>query len=518
MSAHLRIVFYFFLASLLIPWFWLQANRSMNTDIAWLVTGAGRILDGGTMSEDVYDTNPPLSLIVYMPPALAHRMTGIPLEHAVFGYTVLMVLVSSLAVRRIASGLRLTEGDGVDLLTATYVISNTILTDLDFGQKDHYLSLGLFPFFMIQAGMILRPGQTHPLRWPVCLAGSIAVLIKPYYIVIPATMMAIRLLRTKDIRRFIRDPDVLSAIMMTLLYALVTGLFFMDFVTVVLPDILILYMPIKGFFIYSSAFKYAIFTFSCFAASIAAAGYRGSMVFPLFCLAGAVLSLIAYLLQLKGFEYHLIPWTVFVSAGLFLSVHEGYRRRIAPNRFLPFFLTGAALALALIRAPLRPGYPTADDYRDFELTKRLQACGPSCTFFMYNENMSIIYPTSIHADIPHQSRFPTFWFAPLIERNGNTGLRNKFAGYVVEDFEKHRPDIVFICEKKPPFDFYSFMTASPRFPEVWKNYAYDSTLTINRRDYYRNTVGDYDHLISFKVYVRLPVEKRQSLVPDDRKP
>lgn len=521
MTESRRIVFYLFLTLLLTPWFMIQVPQSMNADVAWLVDCAGRILDGGKMSTDAYDNNPPLSLIVYMPPVLAHRLTGIPIEHAVFGYTLIFIILSCAAVHVIASRLKLTDDPGICLLTAVYAIANTILAGLHYGQKDHYLLLGLFPFFLIQTGMILRPETKPPLRWPVSIVGSMATLIKPHFLIVPATLMAVRALKTGKPLQIVRDADFLSLLSGTAIYLLVILAFFPDFVTVILPDTVTLYLPMSEPAFRMQSLRYGMLTVFALLVAITA-GEKGNntMTLSLFCLGGALLSLAAYILQFKGFYHHLLPWTAFFASGLALFVYAHCARRLKNHQILLYLLAATAVALALFRTPLKPDFPKAGDYKNFELTRRIRECGQDCTFFMYNENMAIMHQTALHSGLRFGSRFPSFWFMPVLAdnimkldaglpadltREQISALQRKYADFVAEDLHRYRPDILFICDKcdeGSPFDFYTFSSASPRFADEWSRYGYDSTMTINRRDYYRDTSADFDHFLSYKVYTR----------------
>ena len=55
----------------------LYSGMSFNLDTLWLCEGMVRLLHGQKMSDVAYDTNPPLSFLLYMGPALLQILSGI---------------------------------------------------------------------------------------------------------------------------------------------------------------------------------------------------------------------------------------------------------------------------------------------------------------------------------------------------------------------------------------------------------------------------------------------------------
>jgi hypothetical protein len=163
--------------------------------------------------------------------------------------------------------------------------------------------------------------------------------------------------------------------------------------------------------------------------------------------------------------------------------------------------------------PLKPDFPKHNDYKNFEITKRIEACGTDCTFFMYNENMAIIHPTAIYTGATHGSRFPSLWFMPKIVESDSKltqaqrdAYRLQFADKIAEDLKRYKPDILFICQNcdaDSTLNFETFSNVSPAFVTEWANYQPQDTLTVNRRDYYKGTRADFDHLLEYKVYRRM---------------
>jgi hypothetical protein len=65
-----------------------------NTDVSWLLIGGERVLDGERLYADILKTNPPMSVLVYIPAILIARALGLPAEIVVDGLPFVAVAIS----------------------------------------------------------------------------------------------------------------------------------------------------------------------------------------------------------------------------------------------------------------------------------------------------------------------------------------------------------------------------------------------------------------------------------------
>lgn len=69
-------------------------------DISWLILNAQALLDGKELYKDIIETNPPLSVLLYVPAVLAERLIGLRAELASLIITALIGLAVARFVRR----------------------------------------------------------------------------------------------------------------------------------------------------------------------------------------------------------------------------------------------------------------------------------------------------------------------------------------------------------------------------------------------------------------------------------
>jgi hypothetical protein len=65
-----------------------------NTDVSWLLIAGERMLDGQRLYADILETNPPMSVLVYIPAILIGRALGLPAENVVDGLLFVAVAIS----------------------------------------------------------------------------------------------------------------------------------------------------------------------------------------------------------------------------------------------------------------------------------------------------------------------------------------------------------------------------------------------------------------------------------------
>ena len=223
-------------------WLCVQIQQGINTNIGCVTLGALRILSGERMAEGFYHPNTPLSYLIYLPPALLIRFLGIPLYYATFVYTVALTALSTAAAWRCLVVLGIDRNTRL-VFIISYLVSGTLLPGHYFGDREHLIMLGLIPLSLVQIAITRgrKPGWT--LTGPVVVFGTIAALVKPQFLVVPGLLALHRLAVWRNLRAFVAADSLLIAAT-TLFYLAIVLVFFQDFITLILPDMLTLYVSL----------------------------------------------------------------------------------------------------------------------------------------------------------------------------------------------------------------------------------------------------------------------------------
>ena len=154
-----------------------------NTDIAWLLTVGEHILDGAVPYRDIIETNPPGSVLLYVPAALIGRATGIEPQTVALLLTALACTASLAMCCAILRGTRQVPKSASGPLLASVAAILVLLPTGSFGQREHIILLATLPLLCVlavrqQAG----PHVSLPLRLASVAGAGLAIGIKPFYV------------------------------------------------------------------------------------------------------------------------------------------------------------------------------------------------------------------------------------------------------------------------------------------------------------------------------------------------
>jgi len=511
----------------LVPWAMNFFTYAINVDIAFLTLSAERLLSGEAMSQAYYDTNPPLSIIVQIPAVLLHKCAGIPLYYATTTYIFILLGLSLFATNTLLKkigGLSTTQRF---IVLCIFLFMNTLKPGYDFGQKDHILGMALFPLVLTQVLITTRIDFNKILMWCTLFAGSLLILLKPHYGLVPAAIFLHRIVYQKRISVF-KDVDFIILAGMALGYIAALFLFFPDFINVILPDIVKYYASD----ISPAVIKIGIILMIQAIIPLAVSQMFLKNAHPLISVfsAVAVLCLIPFILQGKGWAYHAIPANTFFycSAGLFIA--HLCALGLQQLKIDKFATTGGFLVVIGLLAWLTSQYyakdrstiPTHASYMDTHFVKLIKSCEEPCSFLVLHDMINVSQELSVYTGAQHASRFPTMWFtAPLLnaqqilDDGGKASLtqeeiNNATAHYtqmMAEDFEKYQPEFIFVgivpnpAKEGDMFDFREYLLEKnpALFQPIWDQYELIQTLDVDRLEYMERKKPGED-LITYKIY------------------
>lgn len=518
------IIFWAVIIAGIAPALYFNFARSINYDIAWLAIAAERLLRGGTMYLDAFETNPPLSLLIMAPPVLLSWLTKIPLYYCTTLYSTLVVAASALACRALLRNLDFLAPRDADVLVAAYLLGMIVFPTIDYGERDHLVLAGMFPFVLWQICFTLGRPVPKKLSWAVLGLGTLLILVKPHHGLLPTLMLIHRAIVQKRLFSIMRDPDFVALSYGVLLYISMIGIFFTDYTLQILPDVLSLYLPVREPGMIGQTLFYAgmiaVFAFGYLFLPAERRQHR----FTLFLFAAALVALVPYYVQGKNYWYHLVPALVLYFTALAMMAQT----LIAPllsrlpafvRTAQPFVLVGMLIAGAYAFMPVNTQFPTHAELRALPLTQRIAQCPQPCTFFIFNNNIGIIHPTAIYAGREHASRFPGLWFLPTIVNykatNADEGivlgkLSQRYAGMLAADLARYKPELLFIGRfvinkgTGHPFRLGAHFSGFSEFSREWQKYEKKDTITVTNTEYYRGTAMESDEPIIFDIYERKP--------------
>ncbi len=510
------------LMTALLPWAVFQADYALREDITWLVEAGRRLINGGHYISDVFEVNPPLSIILYLPLAITTDIHHASLPYAFLAYILALTAIFACLTNAIIKRYDFLSAQQRAVFVAGFVLACTVLPLwVEFGQREQIIFMGILPMILLQTGKTFAPAiRRGPEFWPIMVLGSVAMLIKPHYGIFAAAIMLIRMIRQRRVSA-IFDQDFMILEALAILYVIGTVILIPDYVFDYLPDVVQFYAGSGSI----AAVTQKTIPYLVIFAILSAAAYAIPLDRRLkrclwLMIACGILCLIPYAVQMKGFSYHIYPVKAFAfcAATLMIGGALSLCPRLARS---PLYAILALIALGYAVHPLNTRMTTHGDYRNLPLTTKLQQCGhPDCRFFMYVYGANFVYTTGYYAHQTHASRFSDFWI-PLglyleyeklkegTSRFSKEALDQTFLRHirmVTEDIKKGKPDQIFICQNcanDPFFDFLSIMNRDPSFADEWKNYREEETFTIDRGAYYKGTKAGTSVALTFTRYTRI---------------
>lgn len=492
--------------ALILFWTKLYIDVPLDVDIGWLLQCLDWFLAGGSYTQDFYETNPPLSFLIYLPAYPLYTFLGVDAQIAVlvcfFGYIALanVVVFKMLRAEHIA-------------IIAGLLIAQTWAMGISFGSKDHLVFIFL-PVLCLFQHLITRHQTPRALITIACvIMGGIAVSLKPHYAIIPALFFVHRLYVTRSLLICVKSPDFIGLLVFGLLYLIFITIFSPSFWDI-LPIVASLYSVEQPFPLTSRLF-YLVFA----ALSILCSFFikNKDLKIALYFAAGlSALCLAPYLLQNKGFHYHALPMLGFAMSALFLGVY-GATKHLTAHKDFRLCISAGFIAL------LCTGYVTGGK-RSFQTDGQFMAQPLIDTIdeLAWNRTyMCLDFKCPLSA-LPYMSdlrsgfRFGQVW--PLyglseqhkIAQNDEQRVMIKskmldFVDLIAEDIERYEPSVITIPQYKDPAtgeptqNFYNFLIQNERFRKNMQNYDFEDTLNLDIS--FTSDNIDQDKIIPHDVYI-----------------
>jgi hypothetical protein len=521
----------------LIPWLNTQLQRSINADIAYLTLSAERLLDGIRMSEGYYDTNPPLSIMVQIPAIILTKLTNIPIYYATNIYVLILLVLSITATSKLLSFFKdVSIGQRISILSA-YLLTATILTDYDFGQREHLLGMALFPLVLAQILITQKTPFPRILKLSVLATGSVFILLKPYFGLVPAAIFIHRTITQRRVN-VVFDTDFLWLGGIAIGYLAVISLFFDDFLTIILPDVITYYLSDISPAVICDGIILMLMAIVPFFVAQLFLKEAPKLISALSLI--SVLSFTPYIMQGKGWYYHTIPGNIFLySAAILLfnvvistGTKASKKTKLSDQKreLVGFILSMLLLFTLVIRSYLTlPSFNeiTHEEYKNTNFAKKIEGCSREkkhpCSFLVLDTLMGMSKELAIYTGTQHASRFPNPWYMPYIlkeqdaldtqqkahltQEEIDTAI-NKYMALIAEDIERYDPEIIFrpnvvyvLRPGAPPFDLmnYTREKAPELFAPIWDRYEIESVEMVDRLDYlYRKPDGE--DLVRYDIY------------------
>lgn len=285
----------------------------LNHDVTFLAWVARKVLGSAVYGRDIYDVNPPLAVLLYVPAALLAPVTGH--DPAIRLWMILLASLSAAGLWQVADRRLRTP------LAVALVLFYLLAFRGDFAQREQMAFLLCAPYVA---------GRSSTRGWALVngVMAGVGFLIKPHFLLVPMLLLMLR-------RTVGTEERVIAAT--ALAYAGSLVVFFQPYLFEMVPMAMATYWAITYLRIILAA---QLILLAVYALPIFLAAARQPAALPYFLATLGFAAAAA--LQGKGFLYHFIPAWGFLA--LFLTATLYNERRIA-RRCAGLMLLALALTL-----------------------------------------------------------------------------------------------------------------------------------------------------------------------------
>ena len=470
------------MAVIFITAFVLRLSLLISHDISWLLYLTKNYIGGEKLYVDLVEVNPPLIFWLMSPAVWGAKTLGLSLSFAYKIYVFLLSIISLLLCSRYLQRLKI-EASGLVLCLLAFVM--TLLPAWNFGQREHLMVILCLPYlFLIMArrDKILVPS------WLMLISVFLAVLafcIKPYFVIVPASL-EIYLLFSVGLRGVFRRPDP---------YLLVAGaLAYVGLIFTLTPEYL------------SEVVSYAreVYTIGYNAEPLMVAKRAGAMLMAMACfgllivvkpikwmnafiavmLVAAIGSVASYGLQMKGWDYHKIPATTMIfMAGVYICVvHFEFLQQQVYKKIA---IIGLMASMALMGSTALTEMQNPNNHRRV-WGEVIENYPGTDSFLIMSANVYQGFPLTTEENLIWASRFPCLWMLPGLQLkrraiSGTTPLLDEIDAYikvsVAEDIERYKPELIIVDATKRKhhfadlnYDYIPDFLSQAEFAVQWKHY------------------------------------------------
>ncbi|WP_245331940.1 hypothetical protein [Bradyrhizobium sp. NAS80.1] len=185
-------------AAILVTALLIQVPIILNADLGWLLTVNEKILDGRKLGVDLFESNPPLSVYMYMPAAMLARKTGVAPELIVILLVIIEIVGALFIIDRAAAAANLGSRER-NVSTWSLALLLAILPGAVFGQREHIAVIALTPFVAITA-IRWRDLDPGPIAIFAGLGAGLAMCIKPFFALVVGLPIICSVVRQRSLR------------------------------------------------------------------------------------------------------------------------------------------------------------------------------------------------------------------------------------------------------------------------------------------------------------------------------
>lgn len=477
-----------------------QLTQLINHDTGWYLHSVQAFLNGGNLYENVFwEVNPPLAFYLSIPPVWLGLFVGGSIIHWFVFYVCALLFITIILVNEIFRNVPNFSPSTRRWIIFLILFALGFSPGEAFGQREHFTMILTMPYIILSICRTLDYSSKRPcLEVVIGVLGALGFSMKPHFLLIPVVIEIYLFFQWKQFSGIVRN-ETIALITTSGLYGLI--------VLVMTPEYLSTVMP-YAWVVYNNAYKNNLIlvlsrveTLLLPAVCLLHYFTRHKQHFPkmtdvFLCL--AVCFFCVYLIQMKGWSYHIYPVAALLLMAVTAMILGEFFRQPPQNVWnkkqvisqFQFILIIGLMAL-MVFIPLRQGGYTNPFMK--ELIPIVEKYAHGKPIYIFSSNVWTGFPLVNYTEVQWVSRFPTLWLIPgLIQaRAGLPAKGQEERRAILEDIERFSTDAVLtdITKQSPAliivdirehksyfgdleFDYIDYFSTNVKFATLWSKYQH----------------------------------------------
>lgn len=415
----------------------------INVDSRWILYASNEILNGKTLYTDIVEVNPPLIFIYATLPILLSNIFNTDYINMFVIFCSILVVISLCLSYLILNKLENINETRLRFYLYSILFLLTINVAYEFGEREHLLIIFLFPYLIYSMYRNkIKIGNIHLVS--ITIFAILGLNFKPHFFLVILMLEIFYMFYFKNIFYFFR-LDFILIILSGFFYLTIIYFLFPEFYSFGLPLAVKTYLglfnkPLVNILVNINILLSVLIFLYLFIFSIKRFNFSNIVLIII------ILSfLIIYLLQQKGWFYHLIPFYTFTLFFLIHNILTNIKKEniIYASFFIPFIVFSI-----LINLEKDTHYKSLENIL-FELPKesKIQILSTDIA-----EGQVLLKHNQVWS-----SRFGTLGILPYVVKSNDLKVKQYLLRSIYEDLTKYKPDFIIYSNL---FDYNKYLTSN----------------------------------------------------------
>lgn len=487
--------------------YYIQTKLFLAGDVGYLIHAGSQLLAGASYGKDLFETNPPMILYLYLPPLFLAKALSISIATAV------QIYVFSIAVLSISCCFNLlkrifAEQDSLMVYIMTYTLMCVFLfmPVNQFGQREHLLMMFMMPY-LFAAVLEVRNKTINPwLAFSIGLFAGIGFAFKPYFLITLCLVEIYFIVAKRSLWGWIRIESVtIAAVLIAYLASII--IFQPEYIKLLLPFVANFYFagtkspwidilthPLVDYCIFATAAFFLYYKYD---------RYRDLSTVLVLALIGMIL---AFMIPRAPWYYHVMPalgLSCLLLANYFGQVIVSWSKHnntvailIKETCFLAIvfgFVFYIPIANSYFMAAYRMNEKIISPLN--QIADYIQSKPAKQTIFCFSgDTTEDCFPLVYDSKSNYGTRYPFFWWLRgALKLEGYPESKKMLTGqllndkkelinHVAEDLTQNKVNLVFVnvrdikCFVNKKFNMIAYLSENKKFRAAWKHYKYQKTI------------------------------------------